>query len=475
MEKIHPLILCGGVGTRLWPLSRTEHPKQFQRIDGHVRETFFQATVERSRHAGFAAPIVAVGSAHVDTVLRQLDEIGVDGNIIAEPVARNTGPAVLAAALWLAKSDPTNILCVFPSDHLIKGDLASRVLTQRAAAAAGKIVLFGIEPRYPDTGFGYIVAGDLSDTFEEAFDVEKFVEKPHISIAEAMIAKGEAFWASGISMFRADRIIAEFERFDPQTLEAVRNALEEGETSGKVCQLEKNAMQLAASLPTETIVFEKSTHTILAPLDVIWSDVGAWNALHNIAEKDQDGNALSGDVVCLGTTNSYVRSSGKLIAVIGMDNVVVVETDDAMLVMAKDQAQNVKTLVGMLQLVERREINRHMRNQENWGEVHLMQKGPGYELRLLKLRQSACMTIQRNDGVHRMLTVTEGAGLLNRGARVTPLMAGQSFEVAAGEAVVVFSGNETEMQLVEVQSDFSPNSKPEMRLDNQESDRLVEG
>lgn len=384
----------------------------------------------------------------------QLNEINCSAQIIAEPIARNTGPAVLAAALWLAQTDPKSILCVFPSDHLIKGDLAGRIHAQMAAAAEGKIVLFGIEPRCPDTGFGYVVAGAPLMGFDGAFGVQQFVEKPHISIAEALIAKGNAFWASGISMFRADTIIAEFAKYDPKTLHAVENAVLCGSNAEGLLNLDLNWMSVAASLPTESIIFEKSDRTVLAPLDVVWSDVGAWNALHQIAEKDQDGNVLSGDVVCLGTKNSYVRSTNKLVAVIGMENVVVVETDDALLVMAQDQSQNVKTLVGMLQLVERREINRHMRDQQNWGEVQLMQKGPGYELRLLKMRLGTSMTLLRDDKSHRMITVTEGSGLLNRGARVTPLMAGQSFEIAAGETAIVFNNNDSELQLVEIISEI---------------------
>ena len=463
------------MGTRLWPLSRTEHPKQFQRIDVDTPTTFFQATIQRCIHSGFAEPIVSVGKGHINALKQQLDDIKVNAQIIAEPVARNTGPAVLAAALWLAKTDPGAILCVMPSDHLIKGDLAGQIMAQTALANEGKIVLFGIEPRYPDPGFGYIVGGESLANHVNARDVRQFVEKPPTSNAEELIAAGNAFWASGISMFRADRIIAEFARFDPKTLDAVRRALGYGDNLDGVQHLEVGAFASSSCMPTESLIFEKSEHVVLSPLDVAWSDVGAWSALHSIGEKDAEGNVLSGDVVCLGTKNSYVRSN-KLVAVIGMENVVVVETDDAMLVMALDKAQDVKTMVGMLQQVERREIIRHMRDQQNWGETHLMQNGDGYELRLLKMRAGTTMPILPDISAHRMLTVASGSGLLKIGERVTSLLNGQSFEVAIGETASVYADLDAEMTLVEVYTDLlKAGSENQTSGKAHEASRLVGG
>jgi mannose-1-phosphate guanylyltransferase/mannose-6-phosphate isomerase len=450
MQDVHPLILCGGIGTRLWPLSRTEHPKQFQRIDGSSETTFFHATVERHRAPGFADPIVAVSSAHVATVLHQLSDIKCPARVLAEPISRNTGPAVLAAALTLAKTDPASLICVIPSDHVVKGDLPANVLAARKAAEQGHIVLFGVPPEYPETGYGYIVDGGAVDGLTCARKVSSFIEKPPVEVATALIQAGGAYWASGLSLFRADVLIAEFKRLDPQTFDAVQNALEHGFQTEHAFYLNAEALQPAANLPTESIVFEHSPRTVVAPLLVAWSDVGAWNALHHIAEKDEDGNVLSGDIISIDTRNSYVRASGKLIAVVGMDDVVVVDTDDALLITTRDQAQQVKQIVKKLESIKRRELAQHMRNQMAWGEVRRVQSGPGYELRMMTLRPGTMLPMTEDLSSHRMVTVTTGAGLLKTGAVTRPLRIGDNFEVPAGETAAIYCGPESEMQLVEV-------------------------
>lgn len=450
MQDVHPLILCGGIGTRLWPLSRTEHPKQFQRIDGSSETTFFHATVERHRAPGFADPIVAVSSAHVATVLRQLSDLKCPARVLAEPISRNTGPAVLATALTLAKIDPASLICVIPSDHIVKGDLPANVLAARKAAEQGHIVLFGVPPEYPETGYGYIVDGGALDDLTCARKVASFIEKPPVEVATALIDAGGAYWASGLSLFRADVLISEFQRLDPQTFEAVKNALDHGFETEHAFYLNAEALQPAANLPTESIVFEHSPRTVIAPLLVAWSDVGAWNALHHIAEKDDDGNVLSGDVISIDTRNSYVRASGKLIAVVGMDDVVVVDTDDALLITTRDQAQQVKQIVKKLESIKRRELAQHMRNQMAWGEVRRVQSGPGYELRTMTLRPGTMLPIAEDTSSHRMVTVTSGSGLLKTGAVTRPLRIGDNFEVPAGEAAAIYCGPEHEMQLVEV-------------------------
>lgn len=450
MQDVHPLILCGGIGTRLWPLSRTEHPKQFQRIDGNSETTFFHATVERHRAPGFADPIVAVSSAHVATVLRQLSDLKCPARVLAEPISRNTGPAVLAAAMTLAKTDPASLICVIPSDHIVKGDLPANVLAARKAAEQGHIVLFGVPPEYPETGYGYIVDGGALEDLTCARKVSSFIEKPPVEVATALIDAGGAYWASGLSLFRADVLIEEFKRLDPVTFEAVKNALDHGFETEHAFYLNAEALQPAANLPTESIVFEHSPRTVIAPLLVAWSDVGAWNALHHIAEKDEDGNVLSGDVISIDTRNSYVRASSKLVAVVGMDDVVVVDTDDALLITTRDQAQQVKQIVKKLESIKRRELAQHMRNQMAWGEVRRVQSGPGYELRMMTLRPGTMLPIAEDASSHRMVTVTTGSGLLKTGAVTRPLRMGDNFEVPAGEAASIYCGPETEMLLVEV-------------------------
>jgi mannose-1-phosphate guanylyltransferase / mannose-6-phosphate isomerase len=265
-----------------------------------------------------------------------------------------------------------------------------------------------------------------------------------------LIDAGGAYWASGISLFRADVLIEEFKRLDPTTYDAVKSSLELARQSEYAIYLNAEALMPAANLPTESIVFEHSPRTVIAPLLVAWSDVGAWNALHHIAEKDHDGNVLSGDVISIDTRNSYVRASGKLVAVVGMDDVVVVDTDDALLITTRDKAQQVKQIVKKLETIKRRELAQHMRNQMSWGEVRRVQSGPGYELRMMTLRPGTMLPMTENPVAHRMVTVTAGSGLLKTGAVTRPLRVGDNFEVTPGHNAVIYCGPEAEMQLVEV-------------------------
>jgi mannose-1-phosphate guanylyltransferase / mannose-6-phosphate isomerase len=465
MQNIYPLVLCGGIGSRLWPLSRTEHPKQFQRIDAHSTKTFFQSTIERHRMPGLADPIVAVSSAHVDTVRRQLNDIGCPANIISEPISRNTGPAVLAAALRLAEADPTGLLCVLPSDHIVRGNITKSILNMRHIAEAGKIVLFGVRPEYAETGFGYIVRGARLNGEADVFDAAKFVEKPDVATAFNLINTGNALWASGISLFRADVLISEFQRLDPDTYQAVEKAVTLGTRFEDMLHLNAEAMVAAASLPTEKIIFESSPLMVVTPLNVAWSDVGAWNALHHIGEKDDDGNVLNGDIVCLDTTSSYIRSSGKLVTVVGMRNVVIVDTDDALLVTTRDKADQVKALVKVLEGKKRREITHHLRDQQAWGELFTIQKGVGYELRMMRVRRGLSMSFSHEAGAQRMLTVAEGSGLLKTDSTTRALSVGDTFEVGLGQTVVLFNSPEKEMQIVEIVCEIPAIAELKMPLD----------
>jgi mannose-1-phosphate guanylyltransferase/mannose-6-phosphate isomerase len=450
MSHVYPLILCGGVGTRLWPLSRTANPKQFQRIDGNSALTFFHATVERQRDAGFGQLLVSVSRTHVSTVVRQLDELGCMADIIAEPVARNTGPAVLAAALRLLETDPDAMLCVLPSDHVIRGDLVAEIRNSIAAAERGHIVLFGVTPEYPETGYGYIVdAGPMVD-LEGARRVSHFVEKPPLAQAVSLIAEGAAYWASGMSLFKASVLVDEFMRLDPVTYHAVARSLHLGTRGDQIIHLDAESFALSTNLPTESIIFEKSERIVLARLGLAWSDVGAWSALHYIGEKDGAGNVVSGDVIAVGMTNSYIRSSGKLIAVVGMDDVVVVDTDDALLVTTRAKSQDVKQVVKQLESLNRPELAAHVRSQMEWGEVRHVQRGPGYELRVVTLHPGRAFNFVEDGRFHRMVTIAEGSGLYRSANQTVVVGTGDFLEIPPGESGILYSDHASMTRLVEV-------------------------
>ena len=359
MTKITPLIICGGNGTRLWPISRKHSPKQFQRIGGEGTMTFFQTAVQRHRGAVFNDPVIVTGRIHEGTVRKQLQELQVKARIICEPMGRNTGPAVLAAAEVMLAEDADTIFVVVPADHVIEGDLAAPLGACVPACQDGKIVTFGITPRYPESGFGYIVdAGPLG---EDSFvrQVGSFVEKPCVEDAEALIAQGNAYWASGISMFAAETIQSEYRKFDPVTSDHVVASVTGGEHQDGTLYLEADAFEQSASQPTESAVFERTDRIAFAPLDVTWDDVGSWKAMYGISNADDDGNVLQGNVIAHGAQNTMVRADSRLVSVVGMSDVIVIDTADALLVARMDETQNVKAIVDELKRTARPEAERH--------------------------------------------------------------------------------------------------------------------
>ena len=289
-KPIYPLVLCGGMGARLWPMSRMEQPKQFQPVRGKGSLSYFQTTVQRHRGDDFHSPIVVTSAAQTVLVHRQLQDLQIKSSVIAEPMGRNTGPAVLAAALTIAQTDPDALLLVLPSDHIITGNLNATILAMRDAADDGRIVLFGVPPTYPETGYGYIMDGGGYGFIPGLHRVDRFIEKPPIEVAKSLIAGGNAYWASGISLFRADVIIEEFLRFDPHTFYTVSEAVTGATRTQNTLHLECGAFAKATAEPTERLVFERSPTTALAPaLNIEWDDVGAWNAVQKISAQSEDG------------------------------------------------------------------------------------------------------------------------------------------------------------------------------------------
>ncbi|MFT5797422.1 MAG: mannose-1-phosphate guanylyltransferase/mannose-6-phosphate isomerase [Candidatus Azotimanducaceae bacterium] len=359
MTLITPLIICGGNGTRLWPLSRKHSPKQFQRIGGPESLTFFQSAVQRHRGANFAKPVIVTGRIHEGTVRKQLQDLQVDARIICEPMGRNTGPAVLAAAEMMLGIDPDTIFVVVPADHVIEGELGAPMGACLTAAQAGQIVTFGIAPRSPETGFGYIMDGGAMAGHGPVRHVDRFVEKPPLADATALIATGRAFWASGISMFSAVTIRDEYRKYDPETADLVALAVSDATVEGGSLHLDPASFGGAVSLPTESVVFEKTDRIALAPLDVKWDDVGSWKAMYGISKPDTDGNVLQGDVIALDVQNTMVRADSRLISVVGLSDIIIIDTPDALLVARMDQTQDVKAIVDELKKTQRSETERH--------------------------------------------------------------------------------------------------------------------
>lgn len=360
MTRIYPLIICGGNGTRLWPVSRTQSPKQFQKVGDSDSLTFFQSAVERHRGPGYQAPVIISSIRHRETIVSQLAEIGcTDAQVIHEPTGRNTGPAVLAAAYRLVARDPEALMVVVPADHVIEGDLNRTIMGMADAAKAGHIITFGIKPRYAETGFGYITDGGPMVGYPGLHQVERFVEKPPSRKARLLVESDIAYWASGISMFSAATIIEEYQKFDAASAAAVKFAVEKGRMAIDGLELHPEFFAAATPGPTESIVFEKTRKIALAPLDVDWSDVGSWTAMYGISKSNPQGNVLQGDVVAVETTNSMVRSSSRLVTLVGMKDVIVIDTPDALLVTRVGHCQSVKKVAEFLKSGNRVEAEKH--------------------------------------------------------------------------------------------------------------------
>ncbi len=393
MQDITPIILCGGTGSRLWPMSRTQSPKQFQPVGGSGSLTFFQATVQRHRSKGYTKPIVVTAVQHKQTVLQQLSQIQCDATVICEPMARNTGPAVLAAALVLADETPDGLMLILPADHMIAGNLNTPIFNMRQAASDGRIVTFGITPTYPEIGYGYITDGGRFTNYDGLHSVAEFVEKPPISKAVALVNSGASYWASGISLYAASTIIDEFARLEPKTHKAVSQAVTCAERSGDTLLLNPDSFRRAVNEPTERVIFERAKSVALAPIDVEWSDVGCWTSMHSIGMADEDGNVFEGDVIAVDTNNSLVRSDKRLVAVVGMSDVIVVDTPDAVLVTARGKCQDVKKVVETLKSETRRESVAHLSREHHWGTSRQVMTSKDYEMTVLQINAGSSISI----------------------------------------------------------------------------------
>ncbi len=375
MHNIAPVILCGGSGTRLWPLSRETYPKQFVDLGGG--RTLFKDTVLRAqRTPDSIEPVIVCNEAHRFYVTAELYECGVYGKILLEPAPRNTAPAIALAAFALQEGGADPLMLVLPSDHAIGDESAFFEGVKQAAALAeqGYVVTFGIEPTGPETGFGYIEQGEALG--DGVFRTARFVEKPAADVAAAMLAKGGYSWNSGMFLLRASVYLKELERFAPQIYAACKAAWN-GRNDDKA--FSRPDSEAFLSSPSDSIDYAVMEHTDMAavvPLGVSWSDLGSWEAFYQIGQRDDCGNVCSGDVMTEGTEDCYFNANHRLVTAIGVSGLVVVETQDAVLVAPRDQVQDVKKIVGRLQRDNRPECRQHPLVYRPWGRAFIADAPP---------------------------------------------------------------------------------------------------
>jgi mannose-1-phosphate guanylyltransferase/mannose-6-phosphate isomerase len=399
MSAIYPVILSGGSGTRLWPLSRSMYPKQFIKFFRGQSKSFLGATLSRlSKDAGFEKPLLMCNNDHRFLVKEEVESSGIEPRaIVLEPVARNTAAALAVAALAIAKDDPNAVMVVMPSDHVIKDESKFVDAVRRATMVAetGRLVLFGIKPDEPHTGYGYIRQGKELDGFKGgAFQVQAFVEKPNRKTAEKYVADGGFYWNSGIFVLHVRTFIDELARLEPRVLEAARNGLANAHEDLGFLRLDRKSFAAAPSISVDYAVMEKTELSAMLPIDVGWNDIGSWSSLWDVAPRDANGNFVSGDTILVDTRDCYVHSERSLVSTIGVENLIIVDTPDALLVADKSRAQDVSTVVAKLRTSNRKEQEQHLRNYRPWGYFETLSIGGRFQVKLLHVKPGAKLSMQ---------------------------------------------------------------------------------
>ena len=448
-----PVILSGGSGTRLWPLSRKNLPKQFLPLAGD--STLFQQTVARAKTLpGAVSPIVVCSEDHRFLVAEQLQMLGVsDASILLEPVARNTAPAIALAALQALSRDPDATLLVLPADHLI-GDTDSFSDAVRRAlplVADGWLVTFGIRPDAPETGFGYIRRGNpLNDS---GYQVDAFVEKPDRATAESYLETGAYDWNSGMFLFRASRLLEELAQQVPSIHAGVATAFESAHADLDFVRIDKEAF---AQVPEDSIdyaVMERTRRAAVVPVSCEWSDIGSWAALWAASERDGNGNRLEGDVLALDSDNCFVRSTDRrMVALLGVHDLVVVDTPDAVLVAARDHAQDVKKLVDQLKAADRPEHMFHRKVYRPWGSYDSIDMGERFQVKRIVVKAGAALSLQKHHHRAEHWIVVSGTAEVTRDNEVFMLSENQSTYLPLGSIHRLRNIGKVPLELIEVQS-----------------------
>jgi len=452
--QIHPVILCGGAGTRLWPMSREAWPKQFQKLtSGH---SLLQETAARTADAGrYAPPFIVCNHEHRFIVAEQLRQIDIaPGHIVLEPVQRNTAPAAAVAAVMLAARDPAALMLVLPSDHAIADVDAfhAAVATAAGAAASGALVTFGIAPDAPETGYGYIHRGAPLGDVAGCYDVAAFAEKPDRAAAEGYLADGGWLWNSGMFLFGATDYLAELERLEPDMVARCREAVAGAVPDLDFDRLDVAPFEAAPSRSIDYAVMEHTARAVVVPAEIGWCDVGAWSALWEFGTPDGAGNLIAGDVVAVEATGNYLRGEGRLVAALGIEDLVVVATEDAVLVVPMNRAQDVRTLVEAMKAEGRTEAEYHPRVYRPWGHYHTVHEGERFQVKRITVNPGASLSLQMHEHRAEHWIVIAGTARVTRGDEVFTLNGDQSTFIPPRTKHRLQNPTDSPLVLIEVQS-----------------------
>jgi len=449
--QIVPVIMCGGAGTRLWPVSRESMPKQFVSLVGS--QSTFQQVLDRVSDATlFARPIIITNSEFRFVVAEQLRECGINADIVLEPMRRDSGPAVAVAAVLAAERDADAIVLVLAADHVVRKKAEFLRVCRQAAAAAvdGRIVTFGIRPAYPATNYGYIRPGRKLNG-QGAFAVDAFVEKPDAATAASYVAE-KYLWNSGNFLFRARVMLGEIERYEPAMAAAAKAAVAGVTRDLDFLRLAAEPFGQAPKKAIDYAVMERTKLAAVVPADIGWSDIGSWNAVWEVLDRDPEGNVTDGPVVLLDSRNNLVRAEdGLLTTVVGLDNVVVIATSDAVLVAARDKAEDVKKLVELLKTKNRSEAVEHRRIYRPWGYYQGIDSGARYQVKRIVVKPGGKLSLQKHFHRAEHWVVVKGTAEVTVDGKISAVHENESVYIPIGGVHRLANPGKIPLELVEVQ------------------------
>ena len=456
-EGIIPVILSGGSGSRLWPLSRKSYPKQFLSLIS-TKETMIQATLLRGVKTSSHSPIVICNEDHRFLAAEQIREENIsEADILLEPLSRNTAPAITLAALHALSQEgsPDPILLVMPADHFI-GDVslfAAYIEDGAKAANAGKIVCFGIQPAYPETGYGYIHKGaELTAISDNTFDVKAFTEKPDQDAAEDYIESGEFCWNSGIFMFKASVFLDELNKYEPELVATCRTSLDRATKDLDFIRIDAESFANAKDISIDYALMECTQNAAVIPMNIKWSDIGSWSALWQLKDQCPDGNVYVGDIITDQVSNSYVHSTSRLVTALGVQDLVIVETKDAVMVAAKNKVQDVKNIVNKLKDQNRREHRDHREVYRPWGKYDSIDHGSRYQVKRITVKPGEKLSVQMHHHRAEHWIVVSGTAKVTIGEKTILLGENQSTYIPLGEVHALENPGKIPLELIEVQS-----------------------
>jgi mannose-1-phosphate guanylyltransferase/mannose-6-phosphate isomerase len=450
--KIVPVLLSGGYGTRLWPLSRKQYPKQYLPLVSD--NTMLQETILRLIGLdNLTEPIIVCNEEHRFIVAEQCQQINITSpTILLEPIGRNTAPAIAAAAIQAQKISEDSMLLVLSTDHVIKdvNEFHQAIDIAFKQAQKGKLVTFGIVPTEANTGYGYIKSA--INEIDGAYQVEEFVEKPDIKTAKSYLEQDNYLWNSGMFMFKATTLIDGLTNYSPEIVTSVNDAVNNAKQDLDFIRLDKQAFELSPSDSIDYALIEKSGNVVVVPLDAQWNDIGSWSALHDIGKKDANGNVINGDVFIQDTTNTYIHANGHMIATIGVQDLIIVDTPNATLISTKDKSHEVKNIVEQLQHQDREEHSCHRKVYRPWGWYDSIEMGKHFQVKRLHVKPGEKLSLQMHQKRAEHWVVVSGTATAINGKETLTLTEGESTYIPIGVTHALENHTNETLEIIEVQS-----------------------